>query len=278
MKVGDKMKIVLFDAMNLIHRARSGFMKGEDAIVFSFFRSLKPLVEKFQPEKAYFVLEGRPKHRSDLLPEYKAQRSQNTDDFWRQANDIRSILGSLPIIQIRHPDYECDDVIANLAKHYVEHGHDVTVISNDSDFIQLYDCLDNSRFKLYNPMRKKFVERPPHNYLEWKSLRGDGADNIPGIKGVGDKTATKFMNNADLKEACLSKSGNREIFERNKKLIEFHWFEDTSVDLTNEGAEVKYPEVSMSKVHKSFADRKFASMINQKYWKKFSDAFQVLTK
>ena len=58
------MKVVLFDGMNLIHRARSGFMKGEDAIVFSFFRSLKPLVEKFQPDKAYFVLEGRPKHRS----------------------------------------------------------------------------------------------------------------------------------------------------------------------------------------------------------------------
>ena len=270
------MKIVLFDGMNLIHRARSGFMKGEDAIVFSFFRSLKPLVEKFQPDKAYFVLEGKPKHRSDLLPEYKAQRSSPPDDFWRQANDIREILGSLPIIQIRHPDYECDDVIANLAKHYVEEGHDVVVISNDSDFIQLHDCLDNSRFKIWNPMRKKFVERPPHNYLEWKSLRGDGADNIPGIKGVGDKTATKFMNDADLREACLNKPGNREVFERNKKLIEFHWFTDTSSDLVNEGSEVKYPVVSMSKVYESFVARKFGSMINQKYWKKFYAAFEIL--
>ena len=272
------MKIVLFDGMNLIHRARSGFMKGEDAIVFSFFRSLKPLVEKFQPEKAYFVLEGRPKHRSNLLPEYKAQRPQGTDDFWRQANDIRDILGSLPIIQIRHPDYECDDVIANLAKHYVEAGHDVTVISNDSDFIQLYDCLDNSKFKIYNPIKKKFVERPDHNYLEWKSLRGDAADNIPGIKGVGDKTATKFMNDEDLKETCLNKSDNRAIFERNKRLIEFHWFEDITEDLVNVGAEVKHPDVSMSKVYESFVTRKFGSMINQKYWQKFTNTFQVLMK
>ena len=270
------MKIVLFDGMNLIHRARSGFMKGEDAIVFSFFRSLKPLVEKFQPKKAYFVLEGRPKHRSKLLAEYKAQRPKGSDDFWRQANDIREILGSLPIIQIRHPDYECDDVIANLAKHYVQEGHDVIVISNDTDFIQLYDCLDNSRLKIYNPMKKKFVDRPPHNYLEWKALRGDGADNIPGIKGVGDKTATKFMNDEDLKEACLNKPGNREIFERNLKLIEFHWFKDTSEDLTNAGTEVKYPDVSMSKVYEAFAARKFGSMINQKYWKKFYAAFEVL--
>ena len=270
------MKIVLFDGMNLIHRARSGFMKGDHAIVFSFFRSLKPLVEKLQPDKAYFVLEGRPKHRAALLPEYKIQRPKGSDDFWRQANDIREILGSLPIIQIRHPDYECDDVIANLAKYYVEEGHDVTVVSNDSDFIQLYDCLDNNRFKLYNPMKKKYVDRPPHNYLEWKSLRGDGADNIPGIKGVGDKTATKFMTHTDLREACLNKPGNREIFERNKKLIEFHWFEDLTDGLTNTGVEVKYPNVSMSKVYDSFAARKFGSMINQKYWKKFYAAFMAL--
>ena len=272
------MKVVLFDGMNLIHRARSGFMKGEDAIVFSFFRSLKPLVEKFQPDRAYFVLEGRPKHRSDLLSEYKAQRPQGSDDFWRQANDIRDILGSLPIIQIRHPDYECDDVIANLAKHYVEASHDVIVISNDSDFIQLYDCLDNDRFKIYNPIKKKVVERPLHNYLEWKSLRGDGADNIPGIKGVGDKTATKFMNDSVLREICLNKPGNRDIYERNKKLIEFHWFEDTTGDLVNAGAEVKYPEVSMSKVYESFTARGFGSMINQKYWIKFRNAFKVLMK
>ena len=270
------MNVVLFDGMNLIHRARSGFMKGEDAIVFSFFRSLKPLVEKFQPEKAYFVLEGRPKHRSALLTEYKAQRPTGSDDFWRQANDIMQILESLPIIQIRHPDFECDDVIANLAKHHTQNGNNVTVISNDTDFIQLYDCLDNDYFKLYNPMRKKFVDRPSHNYLRWKSLRGDGADNIPGIKGVGDKTATKLMNDNDLLEACLNKPGNRETFERNMKLIEFHWFKDTSDDLINAGVEVKYPDVSMNKVYEAFATRKFGSMINQKYWRKFHAAFEAI--
>jgi hypothetical protein len=86
------------------------------------------------------------------------------------------------------------------------------------------------------------------------------------------------MNDADLKEVCLNKSDNRAIFERNKKLIEFHWFEDTTEDLVNVGGEVKYPEVSMSKVYESFAARKFGSMINQKYWKKFYATFQVLIK
>jgi hypothetical protein len=85
------------------------------------------------------------------------------------------------------------------------------------------------------------------------------------------------MNDEGLKELCLNKPGNREIFERNKKLIEFHWFEDLTDDLTNEGSEVKYPNVSMSKVYESFVTKKFGSMINQKYWKKFCAAFEVLS-
>ena len=270
------MKVVLFDGMNLIHRARSGFMKGDNALTFSFFRSLKPLVEKFKPDTAYFVLEGRPKHRNELLTEYKANRPKGTDDFWRQANDIREILLNLPIIQIRHPDYECDDVIANLAKQHVENGNEVVVVSNDSDFIQLYDCLDNTRFQIWNPMKKKYVEKPDHNYLEWKALRGDSSDNIPGIKGVGDKTATKLMNDPVLLEQTLEKANNREVFERNKALIEFHWFSSSDKDLVDAGTQVKYPVVSMSAVYKAFADRGFGSMINEKYWSKFQIAFHPL--
>ena len=68
------MKVLLIDGMNLIHRARSGFMKGENALIFSFFRGLKPIVEKHGPDKVYFVLEGKPKHRKELHADYKASR------------------------------------------------------------------------------------------------------------------------------------------------------------------------------------------------------------
>ncbi|HAI43968.1 MAG TPA: hypothetical protein DCM40_40665, partial [Maribacter sp.] len=88
-------------------------------------------------------------------------------------------MRNLPVIQARHPDYECDDVIANLAKHYTDMGNEVVIISGDSDFIQVFDFMNPEKVSIYHPIKKKFVENPAYSYLEWKSLRGDVSDNIP---------------------------------------------------------------------------------------------------
>ena len=266
-------KVVLFDGMNLIHRARTGFAKGPHALTFSFFRGLKPLMEKFKPDIAYFVLEGRPKHRNTVMEDYKANRPKAPDGFWRQQGEILQVMHSLPIVQIRHPDYECDDVIANLAKHYTEAGDDVTIVSNDSDFIQVFDNMPVERLRIWNPMKKHFVQNPDYNYLEWKSLKGDSCDNIPGIKGVGDKTATKLIHDRAQMEAVLSEKNHREIFNRNKKLIAFHWFDNTADDLQHAGAEVIYPEVSLDNVYSFFQEFGFSSLLKESYWSKFKKAF-----
>ena len=80
------MKILIADGYNLLYRSRTGWGQGDNPIVFNFLRSFKALVEKFNPDKTYFVLEGRPKKRKDLLPEYKAQRVYSDhDDFYRPA-------------------------------------------------------------------------------------------------------------------------------------------------------------------------------------------------
>ena len=81
--------VLLLDGYNLLYRARSGFMKGDNPIIFNFFRSLRPLIEKFNPDIAYFVLEGRPKARLAQDKNYKAQRVyHDRDDFNRQRNKI----------------------------------------------------------------------------------------------------------------------------------------------------------------------------------------------
>ena len=105
------MKVILFDAMNLIHRSRNSFHRGDHPLTYQFFRSFKPLLEKFQPDMAYFVLEGNPRHRAQAYDGYKSNRPTLPDAFWRQQGEILKIMQSLPVIQIRHPDYECDDVI-----------------------------------------------------------------------------------------------------------------------------------------------------------------------
>jgi len=90
------MKVLFLDAYNLIHRARSGFTRGEYPVVFNFFRGVRPLVEKFSPDKVYFVLEGNPKFRNDLLDgEYKAGRVNPGNHFHRQKAIIINMVKSL---------------------------------------------------------------------------------------------------------------------------------------------------------------------------------------
>ena len=271
------MKVVLFDAMNLIHRSRNGFHKGDHPLTYQFFRSFKPLLEKLQPDLAYFVLEGRPKHRTQTYDGYKSNRPSQPDSFWRQQSEILQIMQSLPVIQIRHPDYECDDVIANLAKYHTQSGNDVVIVSGDSDFIQVFDSMDHNRIDIYHPIKKTFVEKPPHIYLDWKALRGDVSDNIPGIKGVGDKTATKIINDPNLMKETLSDPLKRQIFERNRSLIAFHWFKDLTDDLQNEGVEILYPTPSMKNVMGIFKTMGFETMLTEKYWPKFENAFSTLS-
>ena len=271
------MKVVLFDAMNLIHRARNSFQKGDHPLTYQFFRSLKPLLEKFKPDLAYFVLEGKPKHRKQAMPGYKSNRPKLPDSFWRQQGEILRIMESLPIVQIRHPDYECDDVIANLAKYHSRSGNEVVIISGDSDFIQVFDSMDRDLVNIYNPIKKQMVEKPNYPYLEWKALRGDVSDNIPGIKGVGDKTALKLINDAELLEGLLADPEKRKTFELNKSLIRFHWFEDFSDNLRNEGVEILIPNPSLDSVMNEFKNMEFKSMTSDKYWPKFKQAFDPLS-
>lgn len=87
-------KVLILDGYNLLYRARySGMNKGDFSTIFNFFRSLRPLIEKFNPDTAYFVLEGMPKKRLELLSEYKGQREyHNKDNFSQQRRDIIEIL------------------------------------------------------------------------------------------------------------------------------------------------------------------------------------------
>lgn len=267
------MKILLLDAMNLIHRARGGFSKGENAMVFSFFRCLKPIVEKFNADRAYFVLEGRPKQRTGLFSEYKLNRPTLPDEFWRQQKEIVDLISYLPVRTARHPDLECDDVIANLAKEYTENGDEVVIVSGDSDFIQVFDILDSSLVSIYHPIKKSFIDTPEFEYLKWKSLKGDVSDNIPGIPGIGTKRATQYAQSEDRLAELLSDSINREIYERNRSLIEFVWFSGSAVD---SGVKVGYPKVSFDYVNSTFKEMLFDSMINEKYWNNFLKAFKSL--
>jgi len=266
------MKVLFLDAYNLIYRARSGFTQGEYPIIYNFFRGVRPLVEKFSPDKVYFALEGFPKFRKQLTEgNYKGNRKSAGDEFHRQKAAIINIVSELfPFDTVKHPDLECDDTIATLAIQHASKGHEVTIISSDSDFIQLLN-IERYDIQIYNPVKKKYFEVPEYDYVTWKALRGDPTDNIPGIPGIGDKTATKLCNDPIKMKALLENKEKREIFERNLNLIRL-------VDFSNDMSklESKTGSGDFDMIQQTFEDLGFDSMLKEKTWNKYVKTFEGL--
>ena len=265
-------KVLLLDANNLIYRARYSAKfarEGDAAVVYSFFRSLKPILEKFEPHVCYFVRDGARANREDLLPGYKANRTYDKDQsFLDQKRKIeKSIREHFPIIVARDMGLEADDIIGYLVKE--KHADDeCVVVSSDTDFIQLLQQHENCL--LYNPITKKFREKPSYDYVTWKSLRGDGADNIPGIPRVGDKTAEKLSKDQDLLNKFLDENvDRRNTFERNVELISLKNPKDSKDVSYSDNILDKHQIVSM------FRDLNFHSMLKESYLSKY---FKVLEK
>jgi 5'-3' exonuclease len=264
------MNVLLVDGYNMLHRSRSGWNKGDNPIIYTFFRSFRSVVEKFRPDTVYFVLEGRPVKRLEMMEQYKAQRVyHDKDDFQRQKKIIINTLKTqFPVHVVRHPHYECDDLLANLAT--VKHVSDeCVVVSSDSDFYQLLQT--HSKLKIYNPIRKKFIEVPEYDYVTWKALKGDASDNIPGFKGIGNKTASKIALNPDLLREFLECEKRNEKFMLNCEMIRFH-------DMTEEldTIEASKCEASWPDVRSEFSKMKFFSITNDNFWPKFVDTFSTL--
>lgn len=269
-------KVLILDGYNLLYRARySGMNKGDFSTIFNFFRSLRPLIEKFNPDTAYFVLEGMPKKRLELLSEYKGQREyHNKDNFSQQRRDIIEILWEFfPISLVKHPDYECDDIAAHLAKEHDDGNTEVTIVSSDTDFIQII----SETVKVYNPVRKDYVAGTEYDYVMWKALRGDSADNIEGFAGIGDKRAKAIVENEEKLEDFLNKDDNRTKFEMNLNLISFH---DLVED--NEVENIKFFQTPFApkwdSLKQLFKDKyNFNSMVKtDKSWNNYINTFDKL--
>ena len=265
--------ILLLDGYNLIYRARySGMNKGSHSTIFNFFRGIRPLVEKFNPDIAYFVLEGKPVKRLELDPEYKGQRVYtDKDDFNRQRKDIISIVKEFfPFVVVKHSDFECDDIINHLAK--VNHKEDnVTIVSSDTDFIQSV----SENVRLYNPVRKQFIDGTEYDYVSWKSLVGDKSDNIEGFKGIGNKKALKLLSESKKFEEFMSIQENLDKFNRNKFMIKFHELSQEEINNITFNKLLDKPNWSMLK--EKFTSYEFSSLAGkEKTWNNFINTFSNL--
>jgi len=277
-------KILIVDAYNMIHRCRfnwgGGQSTGEYQIVFNFFRALKATVDKFEPDIVYFPLDGKPKARLDISDTYEANRAIETEDpeviaywdsFHRQKRIIIEVVKKwFPVITAYHPYFECDDIIYHLVK--VHHSSDdITIVSNDTDFIQILNEFPN-QVKLWNPVGSKYRENTGYDYVAWKSMVGDRSDNIPGVKGIGKKTATKILEKTGELEKRLEDSLFRERFNKSYSLIKLN-------DMRNEVDEIQYftgNKLHIGSIVESFDHMGFRSILKEPYFGKFKEVFSKL--
>ena len=270
---GSSSKIAILDGYNLIYRSRyaSKWQKsGEHTITYNFYRSLRKLIEDLNPDKVYFVLEGKPKQRLEAAPDYKANREYEKDDNYEfQKKEIIDLLvNHFPVTVIKHPDYECDDIIAHIASKN-HSSDDVTVVSSDTDFYQLFSMHKN--IKLYNPIKKQYLEPPDYDYVVYKALKGDSCDNIAGFKGVGDKRASALAKDSVALAEFLNKDSERvKKFNHNFFMIKFHQIMNTEKIVSSTSS------LNTSCILECFTKYGFSSIIKEKPWEKFINTFGVL--
>ena len=207
-----KKKLFLIDAYALIFRAYYAFIKNpvvnskgfETSAILGFFNSIFDIKRREKPEYLSVVFDkGGSTDRSAIYSEYKSNRSATPEVILDSVPYIYSILNGLGITTLDLEGYEADDIIGTVAKNAEKNGFEVYMVTPDKDFAQLV----TENIFLYKPARfgngieimgidevnKKFEIDSPIKVIDYLGMMGDSVDNIPGIPGVGDKTAKKFI-------------------------------------------------------------------------------------
>jgi DNA polymerase I len=168
---------------------------------------------------------ARKNFRNDIYNEYKANRAEAPDDLAPQFEYIRKSVQAFNLPSIELINYEADDLIATYAKQITNAGAKVTVISSDKDLMQLV----SDKIRLYDPMKSKVIGEKevlekfgvkPSQVIDVQSLAGDSSDNIPGVPGIGVKTAAELINKYKDLDTLLKKAREIPQNKRRETLLE----------------------------------------------------------
>jgi DNA polymerase-1 len=163
--------------------------------------------------------------RNDIYSEYKANRTETPEDLIPQFEYIRKAVKAFSLPSIELINYEADDLLATYAKKIVSAGAKVTVISSDKDLMQLV----SEKIRLYDPMKNKVLGEKevfekfgvkPNQVIDVQSLAGDSSDNIPGVPGIGIKTAAELINKYKTLDVLLKNIKEIPQTKRRESLLE----------------------------------------------------------
>jgi len=237
-----KNKLFLLDAFALIYRAYFAFAKNprinskglETSAVFGFTNSLLEILRKENPSHIAVVFDTKkPTERHIEFPQYKAHRDAMPEGISLALPYIDKLLEALKIPKLFMDGYEADDVIGTIAKKAEKNGFQVYMMTSDKDFAQLV----SENIFMHRPGNKwqptetwgikevldKFQIKRVEQVIDFLAMMGDAADNIPGISGVGKKTAQKFINDYDSVEGLFANTDKlkgkiREKVESSKEI------------------------------------------------------------
>ncbi|HHE04659.1 MAG TPA: DNA polymerase I, partial [candidate division WOR-3 bacterium] len=231
-------KIYLIDGHGLIYRAYYAFFKrplittkGENtSAIFGFMRMILRLLKDENPGYMLCVFDSRVKtFRHEKYPEYKAKRLKAPNDLLSQIDTIQELVEKLGIPWIIKDGYEADDIIGTITLKAKEKGIKSIVVSGDKDILQLVDdstivYANKKGISEIEVMDRNKVEEvwgvPPERIIDLLALMGDQSDNVPGVRGIGQKTAVKLIQQFGTIENLyenIDRVGNKNI---RKKLID----------------------------------------------------------
>ncbi|MBK8050124.1 MAG: hypothetical protein IPK16_25290 [Anaerolineales bacterium] len=281
--------LLLIDGHSQAYRAYFGMKTplstrdGEPtAAVYGFARKLLSTLRDYQPDYVAVALDTGDTWRHAEFPAYKATRESMPDDMRTQMKRIEELLHTFKIPVITYENFEADDILGTLAKQAAALGTDVLIMTGDRDMFQLVD----ERVKILytsggpNPVTSVYglaevhdrYALTPQQFIDYKALVGDNSDNIPGVPGVGEKTAIKYLQQfgsldelyAHLDEISGAKSKQslidaKEQVTRNRRLVTIQ----TDLDLVYEADKCRTTDYSRDAVVELFNALEFKSLIKE---------------
>jgi DNA polymerase-1 len=236
--------------------------------VYGFVNMMTRLMEGKEVDYVAVVFDAaRKTFRNRIYPDYKAHRPPAPEDLVPQFAIIREATDALNLPRIELEDYEADDIIATYAKQAQAQGINVTIVSSDKDLMQLI----GNGVRMYDGMKQKTIGEEevkekfgvrPDKVLEVLSLIGDSSDNVPGVPGIGPKTAAELIGQYGDLETLLERAGEIKQPKRRESLIQYADQAKLSKELITLKTDVSLPPLSELAV-KSPAPEKLVTFLHE---------------
>lgn len=245
--------------------------------VYGFTNMLFQVLKDNNPPSDYsaVIFDAKRKNfRNDIYSKYKANRLEPPEELVPQFSIIRDAVEAFNVPSYEMEGYEADDLIATFANKIVKNGDDVIVITSDKDLLQLL----SDKIKIYDPMKRKYLKEEdcikkfgvtPDKVIDVQSLMGDSVDNIPGVKGIGVKTAAKLINEFGGLDSLLEnaeKVSGKSVKEKliqgkddalmSRKLVSL----DKNAPIEINFDELKHDEIAQDQLLEFIDDQEFKSL------------------